>query len=68
MKNLEIGRVVKYNGMLVTVLRKLTEQEKQERAYAANPDAGDYYEVEAASKALGTYKYIVWEAKLERIK
>jgi len=58
------GKIMKYKGMKVKVLRKLTEQEKQRRAYAANPDAGDYYEVEATSKELGTSKYIVWEARL----
>ena len=60
-----IGKVVSYKGMPVKVLRKLTEQEKQERAHLNNPDAGDYYEVEATSKALGTTKFIVWEGRLK---
>lgn len=59
-----IGKTVKYKNMTVKVLRKLTEQEKQKRAHLNNPDAGDYYEVEATSKALGTDKFIVWEARL----
>lgn len=61
---MKIGRTVKYDGIPVKVLRKLTEQEKRSRAYAINPDAGDYYEVEATSKVLGTAKFIVWEARL----
>jgi hypothetical protein len=58
------GKTVKYNGMTVKVIRKLTEEEKQKRAYINNPNAGDYYEVEATSKVLGTSKFIVWEARL----
>ena len=57
-------KIVKYKGMKVKVLRKLTEQEKQKRAHLNNPDAGDYYEVEAVSKVLGTTRFIVWEGKL----
>ena len=53
------GKIVKYDGMMVKVLRKLTEQEKQKRAHLNNPDAGDYYEVEITSKELGPSRFIV---------
>ncbi len=58
------GKIVKYKGITVKVLRKLTEQEKQKRAHLNNPDAGDYYEVETTSKEVGPSKFIVWEARL----
>lgn len=58
------GKIVKYNGMTVKVLRKLTEQEKQGRAHLNNPDAGDYYEVETTAKEIGSSKFIVWETRL----
>lgn len=61
------GKVVMYDGFPVRVLRKLTKQEKQKRAHLNNPDAGDYYEVEATSKALGTSRYIAWERDLTPI-
>lgn len=43
------------------ILRKLTDKEKKDRAFLANPDAGDYYEVESdyGSKA------VVWAAKIK---
>ena len=43
------------------VLRKLTDKEKKDRAFLANPDAGDYYEVEKEDG----YKTIVWDAKIK---
>lgn len=58
------GQIVKWDGMKVKVIRKLTEQEKKNRAYAANPNAGDYYEVEKYSTELGKSTYIVWENRL----
>lgn len=46
------------------IVRKLTDKEKQDRAFLANPDAGDYYEVE---KEDGN-KTIVWDAKIKPAK
>ena len=43
------------------IVRKLTDKEKKDRAFLANPDAGDYYEVEKEDG----YKTIVWEAKIK---
>lgn len=43
------------------IVRKLTDKEKKDRAFLANPDAGDYYEVE---KEDGN-KTIVWDAKIK---
>lgn len=43
------------------VLRKLSDKEKKDRAFLANPDAGDYYEVETDDG----YKTIVWDAKIK---
>lgn len=43
------------------IVRKLTDKEKQDRAFLANPDAGDYYEVEKEDG----YKTIVWDAKIK---
>ena len=43
------------------ILRKLTDKEKKDRAFLANPDAGDYYEVEKEDG----YKTIVWDAKIK---
>lgn len=67
---MKIGEIVKYKGMTVKVLRKLSEYEKQKRSHLNNPDAGDYYEVETTkvSKEIGgTLGFIVWEAKLEKL-
>ena len=43
------------------ILRKLTDKEKEDRAFISNPDAGDYYEVETdyGNKA------VVWAAKIK---
>ena len=43
------------------ILRKLTDKEKKDRYFLANPDAGDYYEVETdyGSKA------IIWAARIK---
>lgn len=43
------------------IVRKLTDKEKKDRAFLANPDAGDYYEVEKEDG----YKTIVWDAKIK---
>ena len=43
------------------ILRKLTDKEKKDRAFLANPDAGDYYEVESDYGS----KDIVWAAKIK---
>lgn len=43
------------------IVRKLTDKEKQDRAFLANPDAGDYYEVEKEDG----HKTIVWDAKIK---
>lgn len=43
------------------IVRKLTDKEKKDRAFLANPDAGDYYEVETDDG----YKTIVWDAKIK---
>lgn len=54
---------VEYGGgkSKAKVLRKLSDKEKKDRAFLANPDAGDYYEVETDSG----YKTIVWGAKIK---
>ena len=46
------------------ILRKLTDKEKKDRYFLANPDAGDYYEVETdyGSKA------IIWAARIKASK
>ena len=46
------------------ILRKLTDKEKKDRYFLANPDAGDYYEVETdyGSKA------IIWAARIKTSK
>ena len=46
------------------ILRKLTDKEKKDRYFLANPDAGDYYEVETdyGSKA------IIWAARIKPAK
>lgn len=46
------------------IVRKLTDKEKEDRAFLANPDAGDYYEVEGKDG----YKTIVWDAKIKSSK
>lgn len=43
------------------IVRKLTDKEKKDRAFLANPDAGDYYEVEKEDGS----KTIVWDAKIK---
>ena len=43
------------------IVRKLTDKEKKDRAFLANPDAGDYYEVEKEDG----HKTIVWDAKIK---
>lgn len=43
------------------IVRKLTDKEKKDRAFLANPDAGDYYEVEKEDG----YKTIIWDAKIK---
>lgn len=43
------------------IVRKLTDKEKKDREFLANPDAGDYYEVEKEDG----YKTIVWDAKIK---
>ena len=43
------------------ILRKLTDKEKKDRAFLANPDAGDYYEVESDYGS----KEIVWAARIK---
>lgn len=54
---------VEYGGgkSKAKVLRKLSDKEKKDRAFLANPDAGDYYEVETDSG----HKTIVWDAKMK---
>lgn len=47
-----------------TITRKLTDKEKQDRAHLANPDAGDYYEVEYG-KGDFAGKTILWEARIK---
>ena len=46
------------------IIRKISDKEKEDRAGIANPNAGDYYEVEYGS---GNFKdkTIVWEGKIE---
>lgn len=46
------------------IVRKLTDKEKKDRAFLANPDAGDYYEVEKEDG----YRTIVWDAKIKTSK
>lgn len=43
------------------IVRKLTDKEKKDRDFLANPDAGDYYEVEDKDGR----KTIVWDAKIK---
>lgn len=43
------------------ILRKLTDKEKEDRAFLANPEAGDYYEVETDDG----HKTVVWAAKIK---
>lgn len=54
---------VEYGGgkSKAKVLRKLSDKEKKDRAFLANPDAGDYYEVETDDG----HKTIVWDAKIK---
>lgn len=54
---------VEYGGgkSKAKILRKLSDKEKKDRAFLANPDAGDYYEVETDSG----HKTIVWDAKIK---
>ena len=51
--------------MRVKIVKKLTEAEKKAQAGKINPNAGDYYEVEYSSTALGTSRWIVWEGRLK---
>lgn len=51
-------------NIAATVVRKLSDQEKQDRAFLANPNAGDYYEVEYGKDG-NRSKSIVWEGKLK---
>lgn len=51
--------------MRVKIVKKLTEAEKKAQAGKINPNAGDYYEVEHSSTALGTSRWIVWEGRLK---
>lgn len=44
------------------IVRKLTDKEKKDRAFLANPNAGDYYEVEDKDGR----KEIVWDAKIKK--
>lgn len=46
------------------IIRKLSDKEKKDRAFLANPDAGDYYEVEHGSGEFKD-KTIVWEGNIE---
>ena len=46
------------------IVRKLTDKEKKDRAFLANPDAGDYYEIEKKDGR----KEIVWDAKIKPLK
>jgi hypothetical protein len=47
-----------------TITRKLTDKEKQDRAHLANPDAGDYYEIEYG-KGDSAGKTIKWKARIK---
>lgn len=46
------------------IIRKISDKEKEDRAGIANPDAGDYYEVEYGNGKFKN-KTIVWEANIE---
>lgn len=48
------------------IIRKLSEQEKQDRAALNNPNAGDYYEIEAGSGDFAS-KFVVWEARIKKL-